>query len=263
MSDLNRSMAARLSADLRNKREIRHGAPEGMRIYAIGDVHGRLDLLSQLIRRIDDHRARNPIGTAVEIFLGDYVDRGPSSCQVIEFLIDRVATHSAICLRGNHEELLLQFLQNSSIYKTWFDLGGAATLLSYGVVPGRQLLGADLESLRTAFRAAMPATHLEFLNSLPYSHTFGEYFFVHAGVRPGIAIARQAPHDMMWIREVFLSSKADFGKVIVHGHTPVMEPEILANRINIDTGAYATGKLTCLVVDGQGAQILGQVSEVC
>jgi serine/threonine protein phosphatase 1 len=125
------------------------------------------------------------------------------------------------------------------------------------------LSGADLEALPAVLKAAMPAAHLEFLKGLPYSHTIGDYFFVHAGIRPGVAIPQQAPEDMMWIRGEFLSSKADFGKMVVHGHTPVMEPDMLDNRINIDTGAYATGKLTCLVIDGQGPRVLGQVAGGC
>jgi serine/threonine protein phosphatase 1 len=235
----------------------RRNLPEQTRIYAVGDVHGRADLLTELFQRIDEHRAGNPIGTSIEVLLGDYVDRGPSSRQVIDLLICRKTTHSAVCLRGNHEAMLLEFMRNPMVNKNWFNLGGASTLLSYGIAPPRQLSGVALEALPATLFAAMPPTHLEFLQGLPYSFTCGDYFFVHAGVRPNIAISSQDPHDMMWIREDFLASQVDFGKIVVHGHTPVMKPEILSNRINIDTGAYATGKLTCLVIDDIGVRVLG------
>jgi serine/threonine protein phosphatase 1 len=179
---------------------------------------------------------------------------------VIELLIHRMATGATVCLKGNHEALLLQFLRNPDVYKNWFDLGGASTLLSYGITPERQPREASLKAMLAALNAAMPSTHLEFLTGLPYSYTCGDYFFVHAGVRPGIPLTQQNPQDMMWIRNEFLSSKVNFGKMIVHGHTPVMEPEMWDNRIDIDTGAYATGKLTCLVIDRQGVQVLGQVA---
>jgi serine/threonine protein phosphatase 1 len=250
-------MAARSSEDAKAQRSVRHNVPERTRIYAVGDIHGRADLLAALLRRIDTHRINNPIGTAVEVLLGDYVDRGPSSREVIELLIRRKATCSTVCLKGNHEALLLQVLQNPDVYKKWFDIGGASTLLSYGITPTRQLSGAGLKATLAALNAVMPSTHLEFLTGLPYSYTCGDYFFVHAGVRPGVPLTGQDPRDMMWIRDDFLSSKVNFGKMIVHGHTPVMQPEIWDNRIDIDTGAYATGKLTCLVIDGQGARVLG------
>lgn len=240
---------------------MQHKLPQNTRIYAVGDVHGRADLLSALLRRIDDHLAGNPVGTAIEVFLGDYVDRGPSSREVIEQLVHRMATRLTICLKGNHEALLLQFLQNPAVYKTWSELGGISTLISYGMVPKRRMSEGDLAATSAGLKQTMPPAHLEFLNCLPFSYTCGDYFFVHAGVRPGVAITQQNPQDLIWIRDEFLISKVDFGKMVVHGHTPAMEPELLENRTNIDTGAYATGKLTCLVIDEQGRRVLGQTSE--
>ena len=256
-------MAVGSSEDTKAQRLVRYSIPEHTRIYAVGDVHGRADLLAALLRRIDDHRANNPIATTVEVLLGDYVDRGPSSRQVIELLIHRMARGETVCLKGNHEALLLQFLQNPDVYKNWFDLGGASTLLSYGIVPERQPRGAGLKAMLAALNAVLPSKHLEFLTGLPYSYTCGDYFFVHAGVRPGIPLTRQNPQDLMWIRDDFLLSKVNFGKMIVHGHTPVIEPEMWDNRIAIDTGAYATGKLTCLVIDGHGVRVLGNVAGDC
>jgi serine/threonine protein phosphatase 1 len=218
-------------------------------------------VLSTLFRQIDTHLECNPVKTAIEVFLGDYVDRGPASREVLEQLLNRTAKCGTICLRGNHEALLLEFLQDPETYRTWSNVGGDRTLISYGLVPKRRMSRGELEALSVGLLQAMPATHLEFLNRLPFNYMCGDYFFVHAGVRPGIPLILQNPYDMMCIREEFLRSKADFGKMVVHGHTPVMEPEILENRINIDTGAYATGRLTCLVIDEQGMAVLGEDSE--
>lgn len=223
--------------------------PDGVRVYAIGDVHGRADLLDRLLSRIDEDLEQRPIATPLHIFLGDYVDRGPASAGVLDRLISRGKTHQTLCLKGNHELYLLEFLDNPAVLKVWGQYGGLTTLLSYGLRP---TLNADLEEqseLAAALRQAMPKSHYQFLSDLPLTFTCGDFFFVHAGVRPGAPLSRQREDDLLWIRDEFLCHEEPFEKVIVHGHTPVREPEVRKNRINIDTGAYATGRLTCLTLE--------------
>jgi serine/threonine protein phosphatase 1 len=223
--------------------------PDGVRIYVIGDVHGRADLLDRVFARIDADFARRPGVEALHIFLGDYVDRGRSSRQVIEQLIERGTSHKVICLKGNHESCLLEFLRDPSTLANWQQLGGSETLMSYGLAPLIDAQNARGEGLAEMFAAAIPSSHVKFLSSLKSSFIFGDFFFVHAGIRPGIPLSQQRDEDLLWIREDFLLCEEDFGKIIVHGHTPVLEPEIRPNRINVDTGAYATGKLTCLILE--------------
>lgn len=222
--------------------------PSGSRVYAIGDVHGRADLLRETVTKIDKHRADHPIANALEIFLGDYIDRGPSSFDVIELLSTRVGG-GTICLKGNHEAFLLRFLKDPSIINEWQRCGGLETLVSYGLEPSLNLSLEDQERLAASLADRLPEHHHNFLTALPLSFVLGDYFFVHAGVRPGVALSDQRAEDLLWIREDFLRYEGSFGKVVVHGHTPVTEPEIRNNRINIDTGAFATGNLTCAVFE--------------
>lgn len=230
--------------------------PAGRRIYAVGDVHGRADLLSELVARIDDDLRLRPHVHPIEVFLGDYIDRGPNSRQVIDLLIARQQTHDATYLKGNHEDCVLQFLSDPSVLPAWKSIGGLNTIFSYGVTPTRYDDPQSQYEIATALAQAMPGSHLGFFQSLALSFTFGDYFFAHAGVRPGIPLQEQSQQDLLWIREDFLWYEEDFGKVIVHGHTPAKEPDIRPNRINIDTGAYATGRLTCLVLEGDQMSFL-------
>jgi serine/threonine protein phosphatase 1 len=223
--------------------------PEGCRIYAIGDVHGRADLLDALLARIDADLARRPIAQSTQIFLGDYIDRGPHSRQVIDMLIARRREHRALFLKGNHELYALQALNEPSIPWGWMQMGGASTLVSYGVTPSRRPDPKADREVAIAFAEAVPESHRNFIESLALAFTCGDFFFTHAGVRPGIPLRMQYQQDLLWIREEFLLHEDDFGKIIVHGHTPTMEPDIRPNRINIDTGAYATGRLTCLILE--------------
>jgi serine/threonine protein phosphatase 1 len=223
--------------------------PDGIRIYAVGDLHGRADLLDRLFVNIDADLADYPARRAIQVFLGDYVDRGPNSYGVVERLIRRGQTHNIVCLKGNHELFLLEFLRTPDTLKHWRDYGGLDTLMSYGVTPPFNANAERLAALAAALHQAMPAEHREFLGRLKMSFSCGDYLFVHAGVRPGVPLARQREQDLLWIRDEFLQYEHDFGKIIVHGHTPVTQPEIRSNRINIDTGAYATGKLTCLILE--------------
>jgi len=236
--------------------QARPCTPAGRRIYTIGDIHGRADLLSELLVRIDDDLRARPTIDSVQVFLGDYIDRGPNSRQVIDLLISRQRRRDVLFLKGNHEDCLLQFLRDPTVLPAWQSIGGVYTLLSYGVMPTR---GDDPESqhkVSIALREAMPDSHRRFIGGLALSFTCGDFFFVHAGVRPGIPLQRQSQRDLLWIRDDFLLHEEDFGKVVVHGHTPIYKPEIRSNRINIDTGAYATGQLTCLVLEGDSVTFL-------
>lgn len=224
--------------------------PEGQRIYAIGDVHGRADLLAPLLARIDVDLRRRPIAHPTQVFLGDYIDRGPNSRQVIDLLIAFRRQHKSLFLKGNHELYAMQVLSDPSLLSEWKQIGGISTLLSYGVTPsGRADPKAD-QDITNSFRQALPNSHRRFIESLALSFTCGDFFFAHAGVRPGIPLRYQYQQDLLWIRDDFLLHEEDFGKVVVHGHTPATQPEVRPNRINIDTGAYATGQLTCLVLEG-------------
>ena len=235
------------------KRRKRHlpRLPEGVRIYAIGDVHGRVDLLDQVFSRIDAHLAAHPIAYPAQILIGDYIDRGPASRQVLDRLIDRARAHKTIFLRGNHETFVFEFLHRPAVLGDWGRLGGFETLLSYGLKPSLDPDTATQKELATALGAALPVSHRIFLENLHTSFSCGDFYFVHAGVRPGIPLAKQSEKDLLWIREEFLLHEEDFGKFIVHGHTPVREVDVRSNRINIDTGAYATGRLTCLVMQDE------------
>jgi serine/threonine protein phosphatase 1 len=223
--------------------------PDDVRVYAVGDIHGRLDLLDELLSQMDAHLAANPIARSVDVFLGDYVDRGPASRDVIDRLIARRTMGSAVCLKGNHELLLRQFMEDPATLEEWGKYGGVATLISYGLAPPMKADSNGQVKLATEFIQQMPESHRHFLDTLELSFTCGDFFFVHAGVRPGIALRTQRAEDLLWIRDDFLLHEQPFGKVVVHGHTPVAQPEIRSNRINIDTGAYATGRLTCLVLE--------------
>jgi serine/threonine protein phosphatase 1 len=223
--------------------------PDGLRIYVIGDIHGRVDLLKDTFAGIDADRGMLPSKKALHIFLGDDVDRGPCSREVINAVIARGKRYPSVYLKGNHETYLLEFLKDPSVLATWRLYGGLHTLLSYNLTPS---IAPDVQEsvmLASLFYAALPKSHLRFLNSLETSHICGDYFFVHAGVRPGVALTRQSEADLLWIRNEFLLNEQSYAKIVVHGHTPVVEPDVRSNRINIDTGAYATGRLTCLALE--------------
>ncbi|WP_291548121.1 metallophosphoesterase family protein [Bosea sp. (in: a-proteobacteria)] len=223
--------------------------PEGERIYAIGDIHGRADLLRQKFAAIDADIAARPAQRPTTILLGDYVDRGPQSRDVLELILQRRQTSRVVALAGNHEAILLGFLSDPKTYADWKRLGGAETLMSYGILPPSGDDPSRFPALAEAFRRAMPDAHLDFLKTLPLTQICGDFLFVHAGVRPGVPLDRQVSDDILWIRDEFLTHGDDFGAMIVHGHSRVVQPEIHANRINIDTGAYITSCLTCLVID--------------
>ncbi|MGA7713020.1 MAG: metallophosphoesterase family protein [Rhizomicrobium sp.] len=243
-------------ARLRGKESAPPRVPDGTRVYAVGDIHGRLDLLEILLTKISAHA-----GTAERqnslVFLGDYVDRGQQSKQVIDHLLGLSwPGWKMVFLRGNHDQAILDFLEDAAFYRVWKDFGAADTLVSYGVKPPRFDTAEAISETRKEFATKCPAKHLEFLRGLEYSHIIGDYMFVHAGVRPGIALDRQSPQDLMWIRDEFLISDRRLDKVIVHGHTPTERPVRRANRIGVDTGAYATNCLTSVVLEGDNCVFL-------
>jgi diadenosine tetraphosphatase ApaH/serine/threonine PP2A family protein phosphatase len=230
--------------------------PEGMCVYAVGDIHGRMDLLVKVLAQIRTHAATVGKKNCI-VFLGDYVDRGPQSKDVIEHLGHLAWTGwEMVYLRGNHDQAILDFLEDPSFYRAWREFGAAETLLSYGVRPPRFDDDEAFAEARNDFAAKCPPEHLQFLNTLEYYRVVGDYMFVHAGVRPGIALDRQSPQDLMWIREEFLLSDRQLDKVIVHGHTPTERPIRRSNRIGVDTGAYATGRLTSVVLTGEDCSFL-------
>ncbi|MCW5693233.1 MAG: serine/threonine protein phosphatase [Pseudolabrys sp.] len=225
------------------------------RIYAIGDIHGRLDLLDRAIAAIGrDVAEHGP--AALTVTLGDYVDRGSDPFGVIERLSANPFPTDFVALKGNHEELFERFLIDPGIAGHWRRLGCLETLHSYGVRVADLMMGVNYEKASQALNVALPATHRAFLDGLKTSFDSERYFFCHGGVRPGVPLARQSDEDLLWIRDDFLNSTADFGKIVVHGHTPVREPDVRANRINIDTGAFITGRLTCIALENAGYRIL-------
>ena len=227
-------------------------APSGRRAYAIGDVHGRLDLLQQLLGQIErDNRARGPATTYL-VLLGDLIDRGPDSKGVIDQLLlspPRFAT--PVYLKGNHEEFLLSVLEGEDqMVGSWLTYGGYECAESYGVSRGWTLNVPSAE-VAERLRQAVPASHRTFLREMADSFQFGDYLFVHAGIRPGVPLDRQNSKDLRWIREGFLDNRSDHGVMVVHGHTIVEKAEQHSNRIALDTGAYRSGVLTALGLEGR------------
>lgn len=230
--------------------------PAGIRIFAVGDIHGRLDLLEAMHARIQEDLASNPPGDWRIIYLGDYCDRGPDTRGVIAHLIaQREADQRVIALRGNHDQSFLDFVGVGDSIRLFERFGGFETAGSYGV-------NADFSSLQAATAtkeklvANMPAEHLRFLTELPLTAEYGDFFFCHAGIRPGVPLSEQDPHDLIWIRDEFLGDTRLHPKIVVHGHTPVTEPEIMPNRVGVDTGAYQSGELSALVIEGREKKIL-------
>ena len=239
--------------------------PPNTRIYAVGDCHGCLEAMRELREAIaaDSARADSegpPAHRRAVIYLGDYVDRGPDSRGVIDLLIgEPLADFKSIHILGNHEAMMRGFLDGEDVVSVWMMNGGTETMRSYGLDVSA-LNGPwpddDAPALRAALAAAVPKAHRAFLDGLALSHLEGGYFFTHAGIRPGVPLERQEEDDLLWIREPFLGSAADHGKVVVHGHSATREPEVLANRIGIDTGACYGGKLTALVLEGDRHRFL-------
>lgn len=224
--------------------------PAGQRVYAVGDIHGRLDLLLPLLAHIrDDTRSRHPAETHV-VLLGDLVDRGPYSAETLEYVVSSLPDFATFhCLMGNHEEAMSRALDPAAGRgeNEWLKFGGYETLASYGVPIA--MLGEELPSAEL-LREYIPDRHRLFIDQLPDSIRFGDYLFVHAGIRPGVAVQAQDPNDLRWIRHEFLDYRGDLGVFVIHGHSITTEPAVMSNRVGIDTGAYRTGTLTALGLEG-------------
>lgn len=224
--------------------------PEGIRVYAVGDIHGRLDLFDRLMRRIENDRARWS-GEAEVVLLGDYIDRGPDSAAMLGLLAGGLPDWARwTLLKGNHEQAMLDSIDGDRrALRGWLEHGGREALRSYGT-PARVALGDDDAAIVAELRERVPAAHVALLRRLELTRRIGDYLFVHAGIRPGVPVEAQEERDLLWIRSEFLDSRQDHGCVVVHGHSITPEVSERANRIGIDTGAYASGNLTALVLDG-------------
>lgn len=226
------------------------------RLYCIGDIHGRLDLLEELHDMIMADAAGFE-GNKGVIYVGDYIDRGSQSKQVLELLIEQpLQGFDAINLLGNHEQAMLDFLANPQYGAAWLDFGGQVTLMSYGVGLGRIRMKQQVELLRDELEEKLPQSHVEFLSACREVYVEGSYCFVHAGIRPGVSLGNQVTQDLLWIRDEFIRSEADHGHIVVHGHSITEEVEWHPNRIGIDTGAYNSGMLTALVLEGEQQRLL-------
>lgn len=224
--------------------------PDNTRIYCIGDIHGRNDLLNQLLIKIMRDLSQYK-GSVIIVYLGDYIDRGVDSKGVIETLLNKQKTGiEYVYLRGNHEQAMLDCLKEAAVISSWLSFGGQVTLASYGVgiakIPTKR---EDFLKIQEKLKENLPVEHYQFLTQTELSYTLGSYFFVHAGVNPKKSLTRQNPEDLLWIRDEFINANKVHKKIIVHGHTVTEEPEIFKHRIGIDTGAYASGILSCLVLE--------------
>lgn len=231
--------------------------PRGHRAYVVGDVHGRLDLLDRLLVKIEQDAERRAARKISLVFVGDLIDRGPDSRGVVERL--RTYRHHRIrpyFLSGNHEEVLLRLLSGESgILTSWLQFGGAECLKSYGFDVA-ELAGRSEASSLQLVKQAIPRSHSEFIGAFADTMAFGDYLFVHAGIRPGVDLSLQSQSDLRWIRSPFLEDESDHGLVVVHGHTINPEVVVRPNRIGIDTGAYRTNVLTALALDGEARWVL-------
>ena len=239
----------------RGQKPNHYAVPAGERVYAIGDIHGRLDLFRSLLNAIEsDESKRQPAHTTI-ILLGDLIDRGPQSAGVIDETLRLRATRQVRILMGNHEELFLEGLEKEDVLRQFLRVGGKETVLSYPFDP-EGYLKLTLRELQEQMRAVIPAEHIDFIRSFEDYIQIGDYLFVHAGIRPGVEIGDQSVKDLRWIRAPFLQDDAQRPICVVHGHSITEEPELKRSRIGLDTGAYRSGKLTALGLEGQAHWLL-------
>ncbi len=240
---------------------------DNTRIYAVGDIHGRVDLLREIQALIlDDAKTASAHGAAlggrkILVYLGDYIDRGPSSMEVLDHLISTDKTNEelgfeSVYLKGNHEDYFLRFMASGELGKAWMNNGGAALLNNFGLELSANSSPEEFVETASLLRRMLSPDHRCFLMGLQTYFEYHEYYFVHAGIRPGVSLQNQRIQDMLWIRDDFMNSNIDFGKIIVHGHTIGDAPEIMANRISIDTGAYLSNRLTCVVIENEHVRFL-------
>lgn len=236
-------------------KSARPAVPPGTRVYAIGDIHGRRDLFDALIAAIDaDDAASEPAETTV-VLLGDLIDRGADSAGVLTAAREWQRRREVRIIGGNHEEMFLECFANTELMRHFLRFGGRETILSYPV-DAAALTAADVEQAQALMAEAVPAADLAFIRSFEDSIVIGDYLFVHAGIRPGVEIEAQETRDLRWIRGAFTENRDDHGLLVVHGHTISDEVDVRANRIGIDTGAYYTGRLTALRLEGAGRTLL-------
>ncbi len=244
-----------------SKSEAEAGKPApsvdpGERVYCIGDVHGRHDLLLDLHRMIEDDAAAYD-GARTVVYLGDLVDRGMESMEVVDELLHRpLDGFESVCLMGNHEQTMLDFLAYPEQAAGWLSWGGRETLASYGVRVPVGMKKPDVVEVRDELASRIPEAHVDFLRKMPFFHACGDYLFVHAGIRPGVPLQEQSNSDLLWIRNEFLDDERDHGFVVVHGHTISDEVQVKPNRIGLDTGAFCTGVLSCMVLEGSDRRFL-------
>ncbi|HSG34220.1 MAG TPA: metallophosphoesterase family protein [Sphingomonadaceae bacterium] len=229
--------------------------PSGRRIYAIGDIHGRLDLFEALLEAIERDDREAPKAKSTVILLGDLVDRGPDSAGVIKRARKLQKGRDTRVLAGNHEEMFLLSFDRKDVLRHFLRFGGRETLRSYGINQ-RPKNKKDLEALQRQMKELIPRKDVKFIREMEDRVTIGDYAFVHAGILPKVKLADQSPVDLRWIREPFLSSEVRHSHIIVHGHTIYNKPELRENRIGIDTGAFASGRLTALVLEGTGRRFI-------
>ncbi len=237
--------------------QVKPYLPKGLRIYCIGDIHGRVDLLHQINKKILQDVA-GYTGKRQLVCLGDYIDRGEHSKEVIDFLLEcPFPEFNTIFLRGNHEQALLDFLEQSDNGPSWLKYGGLETLLSYKVRLNKfPAKNKDYVKIQNSLRKLVPIGHMEFFKMTRMSYSIGSYYFVHAGIKPDCPLNDQVPENQLWIREKFVTNKNPHEKIIIHGHTISEEADIYKNRIGLDTGAYLSGKLTCLVLETNTQRII-------
>jgi serine/threonine protein phosphatase 1 len=242
----------------RRQRGAAPETPDGTRAYAVGDIHGRADLLERLHSLILRDALDFEGPRKVVVYLGDYVDRGHESRAVIDRLLDEpLPGFESVYLKGNHEQTLLDFLEDFQVALDWMSFGGGATLGSYGVgLDGSRANAEALTRMQQKFHDNLPERHREFFNSLGLMHREGDYLFAHAGIRHGVPLEQQVPADLLWIRDEFLSHDPGSGPTVVHGHTITPKPMSRPHRIGIDTGAFATGRLTAAVLEGTSQRFL-------
>ena len=239
------------------KRERKFATRAGDRIYAIGDVHGCYELLRRLLDKIEAHTASlPPARSPYVVLLGDLIDRGDRSADIIH-LARSIQRHTPrfLVLQGNHEEMMVAAYEGDlNAVRPWLEFGGDATLRSFGItLPGD---AADVREIVAAMRAAIPEDLIDWMRNLPVTAQSGDYFFCHAGIRPGVRIKRQNREDLIWIRDDFLEDRRDHGVMVVHGHSVTTTTEFLSNRIGIDSGAFRTGVLTALYLEGSERELL-------
>lgn len=239
-----------------NSVKRRPALPNGVRIYVVGDIHGQIVSLKNIIEKIKTDINSRPVQEVRTIFLGDYVDRGLGSRSVIDTIINESGIGTKIPLKGNHEEMMLSSLDDVARMKEWCSVGGVQTIFSYGVAVQDLMVGRGFEKAQLSLRAALPERHLVWLRGLASRYECGDYFFCHAGIDPDKSVRDQEESDLLWIRHRFTRDERSHAKIIVHGHSPAQRVEVRHNRINVDTGAFFTEILSCVALEADGIKCL-------